>query len=58
MKKKIVYGLDAGRTLTKDGTPVLTFARQTLSLVDADILAHRIVNALNELEDRRIKEDK
>lgn len=48
--KKIIYALDAGRTLTKNGVPVLTFARQTLSPIDADILAHRIVNALNHIE--------
>lgn len=60
MKRK--YILDAGRMICKDGIAMLSLNRigddhtgYTLSPVDADILAHRIVNALNDMELRRVR---
>ena len=47
------YHLSAGRCIAKDGRDVITIHRiegSPLSPVDADILAHRIVNALNHME--------
>jgi hypothetical protein len=49
--KKIVFKLEAGRVLTKNNVPVLMFSKtDNISPADADILAHRIVNALNHME--------
>jgi ribosomal protein S15P/S13E len=60
---KLKYGLEAGRTITKNGTAIMTLGHviipatgaMALSPVDADILAHRIVNALNHMEALRQK---
>jgi hypothetical protein len=55
------YGLDAGRILTIDGLPMMVFVKAmasnapALATSDADILAHRIVNALNDMELRRVR---
>lgn len=51
------YKLQAGRIIEKDGEAILSLHRvgsdaagYTVSPADADILAHRIVNALNHME--------
>lgn len=55
------YGLDAGRCITINGKAAVTLNHVTyngvpfLSPSDADILAHRIVNALNDMEFRRME---
>jgi hypothetical protein len=54
--KKIVYSLDAGRVILKNGTAIMTLNHVTdngmprLCPADADIFAHRVVNALNHME--------
>lgn len=56
---KIKYGLTAGRVITKNNEEVLTLHRvfdgggYNLSPVDADMLARRIINALNHMEMKR-----
>lgn len=54
------YGLEAGRMITIDGKGALVLAHvlnnnvSAMSPVDADILARRIVNALNHMEVLRL----
>jgi hypothetical protein len=59
---KLKYSLVSGRAIMKNGIAIAMLERvgsdsygYTLSPADTDILAHRIVNALNHMELKRQK---
>jgi hypothetical protein len=43
-----MFKLEAGREITFNGIPCFTIKREIISAVNADELAHRIVQMLNE----------